>query len=113
MAKAVTADDVTGWLSDVPGMEVPSNLTTARVESVIEAATAHVLSTRDHDSLPDEGTDERRIVNDAVLELSLNKLQRRLFPDNAEFLDALRRERKRIEEFGEETETPDLRMDLA
>lgn len=96
MAKAIDADEVRSWLSDVPDLEIPDALKDPLINTQIERATARVLEGRGHTSLPDEGTQERHIVDDTVLELTLNKLARYLQPDNPEFLDALRRERDRI-----------------
>lgn len=95
-AVALTPQDIRDHLEAVPGLRFPDELKDAKLRAVIQRKTAHVLRCRGIDALPRKDSQERDIINDAVLALVTIEIKRYLRPDEPEFLRALIEEEKLV-----------------
>lgn len=75
--EAITAKEVREVIWDSMGVKPPDALTDNHIEQVIRRKTATCLSIRALSSLPAVGSQERELVNDGVLSLSVIELKRR------------------------------------
>lgn len=95
MAQAISAQDVKDSLASTPRLTLPSTLTDAILLTYITEQTAVVLTLRGIADLPAAGK-ELDLVKGAVRELVCLQVRRYIRPDDADYLDALRRDREQI-----------------